>query len=131
MNHELKPTAGVGTVICWLLEAAAQAANGGLLHNAGQLTLAAQLLSEHLDNLPSSGKTIPVPCNTDQATAMVMLGEAWLQQHAPERLRLSLQQFEPPVVEYLDECETCGDVGSIDERLDGYSFSNPTAKCLE
>lgn len=27
------------------------------------------------------------------------------------------------------DCETCGGTGKIDERLGGYSFSNPAAKC--
>lgn len=27
------------------------------------------------------------------------------------------------------DCETCGGVGTIDERLGGYSFSNPEATC--
>lgn len=35
----------------------------------------------------SPADTVPVPTNADQAALMALLGEAWLREHAPERLR--------------------------------------------
>jgi hypothetical protein len=90
LNHELDLTPEHSLVIPWLLEAAIQATNTSLSHDAGMLTLAAQLLSKSLDNLPSSNKRLD---------------------------------------EYLDECETCKGVGSVDERLGSYCDSNLTAEC--
>ena len=34
-----------------------------------------------------AGAEVPVPVNADQAALMCLLGEAWLREHAPERLR--------------------------------------------
>lgn len=42
-----------------------------------------------------SADTVPVPTNADQAALMVLLGEAWLRGHAPERLRAPQSPAEP------------------------------------
>lgn len=38
--------------------------------------------------LPADSGLIPIPANADQASGFVLCGMAWLQQHAPERLKV-------------------------------------------
>ena len=55
---------------------------------------------------------------------------------AVDRARAALTQSKPqgPEGGHIDratviECETCKGLGTINERLGGYAFSNPAAKC--
>lgn len=45
-----------------------------------------------------NGRSVAIPKNADQAALMVLLGESWLRQHAPERLKPSAPAMPDGVV---------------------------------